>query len=714
MSLATRVLIGFALGVGCGIFFGEIIAPVGVLGDAFIRLLQMTVLPYVVVSLMLGLGRLGPREAAKLLGRAGALLAVIWIVALTVVMLMPVAYPDWEAASFYSTSLVEPTPEIDFVDLFIPANPFNSLAFGKVPAIVLFSLALGAALMGIADKERVLEVLDVVAGALSRVAKVVVRFAPIGVFAITARAAGTLDIAQFHALELYLATYLVCWLVVSLWFLPALTTAFLPVSYREVMGPARDAFVTAFATGNVFVVMPILADHAKKLVGRCAPDSEEATDSVDVLIPLAFVFPGPGTLLILGFVLFAGWLAGMAVTAVQVPTLISSGILALFGSTMAAIPFLLDMLRIPADLFQLYVVSDVFTGRFGMLASAVFTLTWSTLGACAIAGAARVHRRRIIRAVVVTVILVVIGLLGVNAFFTQVVSREYAGGERLATMVLTQPRAEATELDPAALEPPGEEFPSGLDRIRARGAIRVGYRGDDLPFSFRGEDGKLIGHDIDLAHALANDLGVRLELVSIDDAQPAELIADGSIDLVMSGFAVTAERASRMEFTDPYLDLTLAFLVADHRRNEFSSRDSIKAMTDLTVGVADLPFFAGRIQAYVPGARVVELGSPQAFFERTDDEIDAFVYSAEAGSAWSLMYPQFSVAVPQPDVIRIPVAFPLKPGDERLRVFMNTWIEMQRRDGTLDELYATWILGRRPEASAHRWSVIRDVLHWVG
>ena len=60
MSLATRVLIGFALGVGCGIFFGEIAAPVGVLGDAFIRLLQMTVLPYVVVSLVLGLGRLSP------------------------------------------------------------------------------------------------------------------------------------------------------------------------------------------------------------------------------------------------------------------------------------------------------------------------------------------------------------------------------------------------------------------------------------------------------------------------------------------------------------------------------------------------------------------------------------------------------------------------------------------------------------------------------
>jgi ABC-type amino acid transport substrate-binding protein len=70
--------------------------------------------------------------------------------------------------------------------------------------------------------------------------------------------------------------------------------------------------------------------------------------------------------------------------------------------------------------------------------------------------------------------------------------------------------------------------------------------------------------------------------------------------------------------------------------------------------------------------------------------------------------------VPQPDVVRIPVAFPLRPGDERLRVFMNTWIVLKRSDGTLDELYAAWILGRRPEtSSSRRWSVIRDVLGWI-
>jgi len=713
MSLATRVLIGFVLGVGCGIFFGEIIAPVGVIGDAFIRLLQMTVLPYVVVSLMLGLGRLGSRDAGRLLGRAGLLIAVVWVAALTIVLLMPLAYPDWDSASFFSTSLVEPTPTIDFVELFIPANPFNSLAFGKVPAIVLFSLALGAALMGIADKGRVLDALEVVSEALSRVAKAIVRFAPIGVFAITARAAGTLDVGQFQALELYLATYLVCWAVIALWFLPALTAAVTPLTYREIMGPARDAFVTAFATGSVFVVLPILADHCKRLVGKCAPESEEAVDSVDVLIPLAFVFPGAGTLLILGFVLFAGWLAGSAVTIGQIPGFLVSGVLTLFGSTMVAIPFLLDLLRIPADLFQLYVVSDVFTGRFGMLASAIFTLVWSTMAACAVAGAARVDRRRLIRTAVVTVVLAVVGLLGVNALFTYVVPHEYAGAQRFASLELTGPHVEVTVIDQDDLEPRAEDVSSTLDRIRARGAIRIGYREDMLPFSFPGSTGELIGHDIDLAHTLAHDLGVGLELVAVEDADVPELLNTGAIDMAMSGFAVTTERASQVEFSQPYMDETLAFVVPDHRRNEFSSQQSVRALTDLTVGVPNLPGLVSRVREYLPAAQVVVLESPRDFFDQPDVAVDALVYSAEAGSAWSLLYPQFSVVVPQPDVVRLPIAFPLAPGDDRMRLFVNTWIELKRGDGTLSRVFDYWFLGREPESSSHRWSVIRDVLGWV-
>jgi hypothetical protein len=89
------------------------------------------------------------------------------------------------------------------------------------------------------------------------------------------------------------------------------------------------------------------------------------------------------------------------------------------------------------------------------------------------------------------------------------------------------------------------------------------------------------------------------------------------------------------------------------------------------------------------------------------------LYSAEAGSAWTLVYPNFSIAVPQPDVISIPMAYPVGLGDERMVAFMNHWLELKRQDGTLQRLKEYWIQGRKPEDSTRRWSVIRDVLGWV-
>lgn len=53
-SLSTSILIGLVSGIATGIFFGELCAPLQVVGDGFIKLLQMTILPYIVVSLILG------------------------------------------------------------------------------------------------------------------------------------------------------------------------------------------------------------------------------------------------------------------------------------------------------------------------------------------------------------------------------------------------------------------------------------------------------------------------------------------------------------------------------------------------------------------------------------------------------------------------------------------------------------------------------------
>ena len=243
MSAFTRVILGLVLGVFTGLFFGELAGNLEIFGEAYIRLLQMTVLPYVALSLICNIGRLSSGQGGALARITAAVLGLLWVIGLASLVL-GLSFPHWDGGSFFTTHLVQESPSPNWIQMFIPANPFHSLAFGMVPAVVLFSLALGAALMGVANKQPILDGLGVVANTLSRVAQFVVRLAPIGVFAITARAAGTIDFNQFEALEVYLATYLVFWLAM-VWFLPALTSALTPLTFRETMGPARDAFVTA-------------------------------------------------------------------------------------------------------------------------------------------------------------------------------------------------------------------------------------------------------------------------------------------------------------------------------------------------------------------------------------------------------------------------------------------------------------------------------------
>ena len=67
VSLSARILIGLVLGIFTGLFFGESVAFFGMPGRAFLLLLQMTVLPYVVVALMKGIGSLTFSDAALLL-----------------------------------------------------------------------------------------------------------------------------------------------------------------------------------------------------------------------------------------------------------------------------------------------------------------------------------------------------------------------------------------------------------------------------------------------------------------------------------------------------------------------------------------------------------------------------------------------------------------------------------------------------------------------
>jgi hypothetical protein len=81
----------------------------------------------------------------------------------------------------------------------------------------------------------------------------------------------------------------------------------------------------------------------------------------------------------------------------------------------------------------------------------------------------------------------------------------------------------------------------------------------------------------------------------------------------------------------------------------------------------------------LPQATIVQLNSITEFFEGKGEELDAFLYTAESGSAWSLLHPAYTVAIPQPGVLKAPLAYPLPRGDRELVDFINVWIALKQR-----------------------------------
>jgi hypothetical protein len=78
-------------------------------------------------------------------------------------------------------------------------------------------------------------------------------------------------------------------------------------------------------------------------------------------------------------VLFAGWFAGSPVPVGQYPTFLGAGLLSFFGNVHVAIPLLLDLLHIPADLFHLYLAVSVVTGHFTTLLTTMNNLLLTDL-----------------------------------------------------------------------------------------------------------------------------------------------------------------------------------------------------------------------------------------------------------------------------------------------------------------------------------------------
>src|SRR3954467_7722874 len=165
-----------------------------------------------------------------------------------------------------------------------------------------------------------------------------------------------------------------------------------------------------------------------------------------IIVPASFNFPHTGKLLSLSFVLFAGWFDDVRLPLFQYPRLLCAGLLTLFGSVNAAIPFLLDLLRIPADTFRLFVASAIVNARFGTLVAAVHTVTVAVIGTCAVTGTLRLDGRKLLRYGVTTVLLTIGVLGGTRLLLQYALHAPYDKDQALTGMPLLRERGQATAL----------------------------------------------------------------------------------------------------------------------------------------------------------------------------------------------------------------------------------------------------------------------------
>lgn len=342
------------------------------------------------------------------------------------------------------------------------------------------------------------------------------------------------------------------------------------------------------------------------------------------------------------------------------------------------------------------------------------TFVIAVLGASGLGGKVKIRWRKLIRNSIITLALLIISIGSVRVFYEYGIHHEYIEYETLVSMEMMDPHQPATYFKthlPDPLKP--DSSISRLDAIKDRGFIRVGYYSDALPFAFINQNGELVGYDIEMAHILADEMNVDLQLVHIDKNRMPAMLEMGYVDIVMSGVGVTLEQSITMGLSDSYTNQTFAFITKDYRHNEFNSRDKVKSIDSLRIASVNSFYYYNKVKRYLPDAELTIVNSPREFFLDTLNSFDALVFSAEAGSVWSLIYPEFTVAIPYPDVLQIPLAYAFAKNDPIFKGYLDTWVDLKKKDRTFDSLYDHWIQGKDLSSLQPRWSIIRDVLHWV-
>lgn len=279
-GLATQIFIALILGIIVGvIFYGNetAIAILGPMGDIFIHLIKMIVVPIVIAALIVSIAGVGDiKKLGKLGGKTLLYFESVTTFAIAIGLLaanlfQPGAGVDTSSLKANDISNYETTMETagnpsiaETIVHLVPTNIFESMTKGDLLPIIFFTVFLGLGIAAIGEKGKpVLSFFEGILEAVFWVTNLIMKFAPVGVFALIG-----VNVAKFGAASLIpLGKLVLAVYVTMIFFVIVVLGVIAKISGTSIfllMKVLKDELILAFTTASSEAVLPRLMDKMEK------------------------------------------------------------------------------------------------------------------------------------------------------------------------------------------------------------------------------------------------------------------------------------------------------------------------------------------------------------------------------------------------------------------------------------------------------------------
>ena len=331
IPLWQRVLAGLALGVLLGLAWPAAAPSVGVVGDVFVRLIRMLVVPIVFVTIASGVTALGdPQRLGSVGARTVGLFAATTFIAVSLGIGIALLLQPGIGANL---GAVVPRPLGDVKSTYdqlvgiVPLNIVQSLAEGDMLAIIFFSLLIGIGTILAGETGRPMaRLLDSASGVLFQIIRLVMELTPFGVFALIAGAVAVNGVAVFANIG-WLALCVLLGSIAQMAIVHSLILAFVArVSVPRFFRSIVDALVVAFSTASSSATLPVALRVATDRLGIARPIAS-------TVLPVGASIGKDGTALYVGLLsVFSLQALGITPTPEMLLLMLLTGALAAFGT----------------------------------------------------------------------------------------------------------------------------------------------------------------------------------------------------------------------------------------------------------------------------------------------------------------------------------------------------------------------------------------------